>query len=115
LLVDEPESSFDNKFLLSDVNQIIKDISQTMPVVVVTHNSTVGASAGADYLLFASKEIVGSNIEYQLYSGYPTDLQLCSPDGRSVSNYTITLNSLEAGHDAYDGRRQGYEAIKDRT
>src|SRR5438034_7706881 len=41
LLVDEPESSFDNLFLNSNVNQILKDISEAMPVVVVTHNSTV--------------------------------------------------------------------------
>ena len=49
LLIDEPESSFDNIFLRSNVNQIIREISSTMPVVVVTHNSTVGASIGADY------------------------------------------------------------------
>ena len=39
LLIDEPESSFDNLFLRSDVNQLIKDIAKTMPVAVVTHNS----------------------------------------------------------------------------
>src|SRR5437762_5840826 len=56
LLIDEPESSFDNLFLNSNVNRILKDISETMPVVVVTHNSTVGASVGADYVLYTSKE-----------------------------------------------------------
>ncbi|WP_216712930.1 hypothetical protein [Pseudoalteromonas sp. TB41] len=44
LLIDEPESSFDNVFLKGEVNQILKELSQTMPIVVVTHNSTVGAS-----------------------------------------------------------------------
>jgi hypothetical protein len=113
LLIDEPESSFDNLFLKSDVNQLISEISRSMPVVVVTHNNTVGASIGADYLLYASKEIEGSNVVYKLYSGYPTDRRLTSLDGKTISNYKITLNSLEAGYDAYNGRRQGYEAIKD--
>jgi hypothetical protein len=114
LLVDEPESSFDNIFLSSDVNQIIREISETMPVVVVTHNSTVGASVGADYLLYAKKTVEGGQVVYRLYSGHPTDLTLHSPSGRTISNYEITLNSLEAGSEIYDQRRQGYEAIKDR-
>lgn len=114
LLVDEPESSFDNLFLRSDVNQIIREISETMPVVVVTHNSTVGASARADYLLYASKEIEGGKVVYRLYSGHPTDLNLHSPDGRTISNHQITLNSLEAGDDAYESRRRGYEVIRDK-
>jgi len=113
LLMDEPESSFDNIFLRSGVNQIIREISKTMPVVVVTHNSTVGASVGADYLLYANKEVEEGNVVYRLYSGHPTDRTLRSPDGKSISNHEITLNSLEAGGDAYDDRRETYEAIKD--
>jgi len=113
LLIDEPESSFDNMFLRSDVNQIIKEISETMPVVVVTHNSTVGASAGADYLVYASKSVENGSVIYRLYSGHPTDLILKSPDGRTINNHEITLNSLEAGNETYNDRRRRYEAIKD--
>ena len=113
LLIDEPESSFDNLFLNSDVNQIIKEISDSMPVVVVTHNNTVGASIGADYLLYASKEIEEGKPVYKLYSGYPTDRKLTSLDGNIISNHEVMLNSLEAGYDTYNDRRQGYEAIKD--
>ena len=113
LLIDEPESSFDNMFLKSDVNQIIREISESMPVVVVTHNSTVGASVGADYLLYASKEIEGGDVAYKLYSGHPTDRRLKSLDGKTIRNHEIMLNSLEAGCDTYNDRRQGYEAIKD--
>lgn len=114
LLIDEPESSFDNIFLCSDVNQIIREISTTMPVVVVTHNSTVGASIGANYLLYAKKSVEDGKVVYRLYSGHPTDLTLHSRDGRTISNHKVTLNSLEAGVETYDHRRQGYEAIKDR-
>ena len=113
LLVDEPESSFDNMFLKSDVNQIISEISESMPVVVVTHNSTVGASIGADYLLYASKEIEGGGVIYRLYSGHPSSRSLTSPDDEMISNHEIILNSLEAGCDTYNERMQGYETIKD--
>ena len=112
LLIDEPESSFDNLFLKSDVNQILKEISESMPVVVVTHNSTVGASVGANYLLFANKDQQDGKVVYRIFSGYPTDKNLFSVDGKSISSHGIVMDSLEAGIDAYDSRRQGYEAIK---
>jgi hypothetical protein len=112
LLIDEPESSFDNLFLKSDVNQILKEISESMPVVVVTHNSTVGASVGANYLLFANKNQQDGKVVYRIFSGYPTDKNLFSVDGKSISSHGIVMDSLEAGIDAYDSRRHGYEAIK---
>lgn len=112
LLIDEPESSFDNLFLKSDVNQILKEISESMPVVVVTHNSTVGASVGADYLLYASKGLEDGKVVYRIYSGYPTDKKLFSTDGKLINSHAIVMDSLEAGTVAYDSRRQGYETIK---
>lgn len=113
LLIDEPESSFDNLFLKSDVNKILKSISGTMPVVVVTHNSTVGASVGADYLLYTQKEIEGGQVVYRVYSGYPTDKVLSSVDGKTIKSHEIMMDSLEAGTTTYESRRKGYEAIKD--
>lgn len=113
LLIDEPESSFDNLFLKGEVNQILKTISETMPVVVVTHNNTVGASVGADYLLFTMKEVEGGAPRYRIYSGYPTDKQMTSVEGDFINSHETLLNSLEAGTDTYEKRRQGYEAIKD--
>ncbi len=113
LLLDEPESSFDNTFLNSDVNSLIRDISKTMPVIVVTHNSTVGASIGADYLLYARKDTSGPQAIHKIYYGYPTDRTLNCGDGTILSNHKIMMDSLEAGKDAYDSRRKGYEAIED--
>ncbi|TXS88912.1 phosphotransferase [Parahaliea aestuarii] len=113
LLIDEPESSFDNLFLKSDVNQILRSIAETMPVIVVTHNSTVGASVGANYLLHTQKEFEDGQIRYRLYSGYPTDKVLTSVDGKTIKTHEIMLDSLEAGAVAYESRRKGYEAIKD--
>lgn len=112
LLIDEPESSFDNVFLKSDVNQVLKHIAEHLPVVVVTHNSTVGASVGADYLLFTSKERQPSGVAYRVYAGYPSSRELKCVDGTTIQNYKVLLDSLEAGEDAYEGRKATYEAIK---
>ena len=112
LLIDEPESSFDNMFLRSDVNTLIKEISRSMPVVVVTHNSTVGASIDPDYILYTWKESVGGNVNYKIYSGHPTDKNLCCVDGSIIPSHSILMNSLEAGKEAYYLRRKGYEAIE---
>ena len=113
LLIDEPESSFDNMFLKSDVNSLIRGISRFMPVVVVTHNNTVGASVGPDYILFASKEVVGNDVVYKIYRGHPTDKKFQCADGTSMASHHIMMNSLEAGKDAYSQRRVIYEAAKD--
>ncbi|MCG7905018.1 MAG: phosphotransferase [Candidatus Thiodiazotropha taylori] len=112
LLVDEPESSFDNLFLKGEVNNILKEISRNMPVVVVTHNSTVGASIGADYILYAHKDIEEGAAVYKLYSGHPSDTELVSLEGGRKKNFDITMNSLEAGEGAYTERKCGYENIK---
>ena len=115
LLIDEPESSFDNLFLNSDVNEMINEISNTMPVIVVTHNNTVGASIGANYMLYTSRNIKDDGeVEYRTYSGYPTDMKLVSPDGLSIDTHQILMNSLEAGADAYKNRGAIYEAVEDR-
>jgi ABC-type dipeptide/oligopeptide/nickel transport system ATPase subunit len=112
LLIDEPESSFDNLFLKSDVNSILKTISESMPVVVVTHNNTVGASVGADYILYAKKEVEAGEARYRLYSGRPSDRTLTAVDGDVIATHTVIMDSLEAGTDAYEARRKRYETIK---
>ncbi|HNQ78216.1 MAG TPA: PHP domain-containing protein [Acidobacteriota bacterium] len=113
LLVDEPESSFDNKFLNSDVNAMIKGISREMPVVVVTHNNNVGASISPDYVLLAQRAVESGEVKYRLFSGYPTDKHLECVDGTRVKSHEVLLNSLEAGVAPYDDRRRIYEAVKD--
>ncbi len=112
LLIDEPESSFDNIFLRDSINRLLKKISESMPVVVVTHNNTVGASIGADYLVYAQKYRVENGISYRLYSGHPADKQLVSMDGATIDTHEILMDSLEAGIAEYDKRKKEYEAVK---
>lgn len=114
LIIDEPESSFDNLFLKKEINTLIKDISQLMPVVVVTHNSTVGASIKPNYIVITQKSIENGDFVYRLFTGYPSDKELSCLDGTKIKNYDTLLNCLEAGIEAYTERKtQTYEILKD--
>lgn len=112
LLVDEPESSFDNLFLKNEVNEQIRQISKTVPVIVVTHNNTVGASIKPDYILYTKKEIVSGKVVYKIFSGNPADPILKTVEGEEINNYNIMLNCLEAGDSAYTERKQSYDILK---
>ena len=115
LLIDEPESSFDNLFLKKEINTLIKDISTLIPVVVVTHNSTVGASIKPNYVAVTHKSIENNEFIYRIYSGYPSDKELTCIDGSKIKNYDTILNCLEAGIEAYTERSKNtYEILKDR-
>lgn len=114
LIIDEPESSFDNIFLKQEVNKFIKDMAELMPVVVSTHNNTIGRSIKPDYVLYTEKTIVDGAPQFTVYSGSPASLTLCSVDGKVIENYTTTLNSLEAGEEAYNERKTIYETLKNK-
>lgn len=112
LLIDEPESSFDNLFLKNDVNELIKNISKKIPVVVVTHNNNIGASIKPDYVVYTEKKVAGNEVKYQIYSGYPSDKYPYSLDGEAINNYDIILKCLEAGESAYRERGETYEMLE---
>ena len=113
LLIDEPESSFDNLFLKGDVSQIIKGIAKIMPVVLVTHNNTVGVTIRPHYLLYTEKEIEkNGNVTYRVYSGGPASKTLLSTDGKCINTRDITMNCLEAGEEAYNERGVMYDNLK---
>ena len=113
LLIDEPESSFDNNFLNKEINSIIKHISTLMPVVVVTHNSTVGASIKPNFLAITQKSIENKEFVYRIYTGYPSDKELTSEDGQKIENYETLLSCLEAGLEAYNDRKEkAYDILK---
>ena len=85
-----------------------------MPVVVVTHNSTVGASIKANYIAITQKSIIDKDFLYRVFTGYPSDKELTCLDGTKIKNYDTILNCLEAGIDAYTERKtQTYEILKD--
>lgn len=113
LLIDEPESSFDNIFLKNEVNELIKEISKEIPVVVVTHNSTIGASIKPDYLIYTTKIIENDELTYKVYFGHPMSKTLKNSDGEEIQNIDILFNCLEAGEEAYYERKiKAYEILK---
>jgi len=83
-----------------------------MPVVVVTHNSTVGASIKADYVLATQKEVEAGVAVYRVYSGYPSDKNLVARDRKTIRCHDVLMNALEAGEAPYEERRKTYEIIK---
>jgi len=113
LLIDEPESSFDNLFLRHEVNELLKDLAKQMPVVLVTHNSTVGFSIQPDFLLCTTKERQGADVEYRVYSGSPSGKILKSNDGKSLRTLDVAMDCFEAGADTYDDRQRAYKNLKD--
>ena len=112
LLIDEPESSFDNLFLRDRVNRIIREIATNMPVILVTHNNTVGASIRPDYLVY-TKRIIGDNVSYERYYGLPSSRELVSFSGNSIKNFKVMLDCLEAGEKTYNERKRDYDLLKD--
>lgn len=112
LIIDEPESSFDNIFLKNEVNKFIKEMAESMPVIISTHNNTIGGSIKPDYILYTEKKMEADEPHFNIYSGYPTAKVLKDVEGNSIENYEITLNSLEAGEQAYSERKDIYETLK---
>ena len=112
LIIDEPESSFDNLFLKNEVNKFIKEMAENMPVIISTHNNTIGGSIKPDYILYTEKKIEANGTNFNIYSGYPTARILKDVKGNTIENYEITLNSLEAGEHAYSERKDIYETLK---
>lgn len=113
LLIDEPESSFDNLFLKKNVNKEIKDISKEMPVIVVTHNNTVGMLMEPDYVLYTQRKIVVGKDEYRVFSGSPGDKEFkTADDSESIGSYDTLLDTLEAGQEAYSTRKGLYDSFK---
>lgn len=112
LIIDEPESSFDNLFLKNEVNKFIKEMAENMPVIISTHNNTIGGSIKPDYILYTEKQIIANEPHFNIYSGYPTAQFLKDVKGDTIENYQITMNSLEAGERAYSERKDIYETLK---
>ena len=111
LLIDEPESSFDNIFLNKRINVQLKDISKKIPVFISTHNNTIGASIRPDYIIYTRKIIEDNQVSFKTYTGFPTDKVLKSLDGNVIDNLAVQLDCLEAGKDSYDERKQNYEIL----
>lgn len=113
LLIDEPESSFDNIFLKEEIDTRIKELSKKMPVFVSTHNNVIGASIKPDYILYTEATKEKESTVFKIYGGPAGDKKLTSVDGSTIKNYELTMNCLEGGEKSYNEREATYENIKD--
>lgn len=110
LLIDEPESSFDNVFLKENIIQCIKDLSFKTTIFLVTHNNTLGMLMNPDCIIYTENK----SDEFNVYTGKLTSNVFVSADGKEISSYEVLMNTMEAGIDAYNERRNIYETISNR-
>lgn len=105
VLIDEPESSFDNPFLNHDVITLLNDVAEHATVFLVTHNNTLGVSLLPDCIIYTEKTDSG---EYRVYSGELSATNLTDAYGNDCDRKKVLLDTMEAGRDAYLERRIHY-------
>ena len=51
VFLDEPESSFDNEFLIGEIADMVNSLAKRSTVFLVTHNNTLGVSLHPDRVI----------------------------------------------------------------
>lgn len=110
LLIDEPESSFDNPFIKSNIIQILKDLAEKTTVFIVTHNNTLGTLIKPNRILYTQH--IDELNEFTVYSGNFSDKELKDCKQRKIKNYSVLMENMEAGEKAYQERKEIYEDLK---
>lgn len=108
LLLDEPEASFDNPFIMNNVTNIIKDLSKKCTVFITTHNNTLGMLMKPDMLLYTYHE----NDTFDLFEGEFGSKELKNSNNEVLTSFDIIIDVMEAGEPAYQERKDIYESIK---
>lgn len=81
-----------------------------MPVILATHNNTIGLSIKPDYILYTKREATNEDIKFKIYSGNIASKTLtCFDNDDTIETYKILMDSLEAGEEAYKEREEIYE------
>lgn len=105
VLIDEPESSFDNPFLNTLIATELKRIAKKATVFISTHNNVLGVSIKPDGIIYTD---VNEGV-HRIFSGNATSKCLTSTTGEQVSRGAVLLDLMEAGENAYGERRPFYE------
>ena len=104
VLIDEPESSFDNPYLNELIASELKKISERSTVFIATHNNVLGVSINPDGIVYTAYE----EPEHRIYTGDSGDEKLISVDGHTVERSEVLLRLMEAGDNAYKNRKPYY-------
>lgn len=107
VLIDEPESSFDNLFLDEFISEKIRALSKQSTVFVTTHNQVLGYSLKPDKIIFT--EYDPDRKSYDLYVAEQTDTVMKGTSEKQPSLKNTVMDLMEAGEDSYEERRHYYE------
>lgn len=105
ILIDEPESSFDNIYLNENIRTLINNLSRKTTTFIVTHNHILGVMLNADKILYTCIE----DGKYKIYTGKKSSKKFRCVDGKEKSTIDIIMETMEAGKESYCERRQIYE------
>lgn len=108
ILIDEPESSLDNAYIKTELNKELKNLAENSMVVVITHNSTLGALLEPDYLIVTSKSDCG---DYSIMSGEFSSSKIRDAEGIEEKSYNKFVEAMESGIDSYTKKGVVYENL----
>lgn len=109
ILIDEPESSLDNAYIRSDLNQALRNLANHSMVVVITHNSTLGTLLEPDYLVVTSKSSDG---KYSVMSGeFSSRIIRDTLNGIEEQSHDKFIEAMESGIDAFIKKGVIYENL----
>lgn len=108
ILIDEPESSFDNPFLDEHIAAQIKRLGINSTVFVTTHNQVLGFGLKPNKVFVTSYDEEES--AYKIHCGDMADTFLDDADSESqIPTIDTIIGILEAGRDSYEKRRGYYD------
>lgn len=108
ILIDEPESSFDNPFLNGFISAKIRELANHSTVVVATHNQVLGLALKPNKLLLTSFD--EETKRYSIASGGLRDRLFAGDgEGKDADAREVVIDILEAGRYSYEQRRSYYE------
>lgn len=109
LLIDEPESSFDNLFIKEKIIRRLQDISLKTTTFLTTHNNSLGISIFPKKIIYTRNN---NDDTYDIFTGSLTSKKLKSKTGAEIPNYSTILDVMEAGETTYIERNDIYEHLK---
>jgi hypothetical protein len=107
VLIDEPESSFDNPFLDEDIATKIRQLGKSSTVFVTTHNQVLGFGLKPNKVFLTSFN--EETKKYEIHCGDMGDSELCCSESPNIPTIDSIINILEASRPSYEARHDYYE------
>lgn len=111
VLVDEPEGSLDNVFIKDKLIPKLHELAENTPVIVITHNSTLGTLLNPDRLMIAKFDL--ENRKHQLLTGDFLAGKVADASGHETQSYEDFVEAMEAGIKTYQEKGEKYENLRE--